>query len=328
MRGVQRLVFKVLWFLQASGLTSLAKWLGRRRLLPGRLSDLASQSPPFPFESFRGRHAAKLDRSDGVLRFSARGKSRKRVAFFTGCLSDQLLADVNHATVQVLNENGCDVEIVRDERCCGALHVHNGARDGAAMLARDNVRCFGARGYDAIVSSAAGCGAELRRYGELLDGEANAEAFAARVRDISEFLCELGIKTPSSFAGTVSTVAYDEPCHLLHAQKISDPPKQLLAAIPGLKVVALDEADVCCGGAGIYWLTQPDLARKITARKLDAIRRSGSDIVATGNPGCLLQIRSAARSAGLNVRVAHPVQLLAEAYSNDPKRPMGSHHGR
>src|SRR5205085_2454769 len=141
-------------------------------------------------------------------------------------VADHLFADVNDATVRVLTENGCDVELVAGERCCGALHIHNGARGEARSLARDNVRAFSAGGYDAIVSNAAGCGAELRHYGALLAGDAAAAAFGARVRDVTELLCELGIKPPPATEAPPLRLAYDEPCHLLHAQKISEPPKQ------------------------------------------------------------------------------------------------------
>jgi len=180
-------------------------------------------------------------------------------------------------------------------------------------LARDNVRLLRARDYDAIVSNAAGCSAELRHYGALLDGDSDAEAFSSKVRDICEFLCELGVRAPGSNA-PVGRVAYDEPCHLLHAQKISDPPKQILRAIAGVTLVPLEDADACCGGAGVYWLQQPELSHKISLRKVEAIRRSGAKIVATGNPGCLLQIRSALRAAALDIQVVHPIELLARAY--------------
>jgi glycolate oxidase iron-sulfur subunit len=316
-RPAQALAFKFLWAMQVLGLMALARWLGRRKLLPGWLASASAQRTAAPFRSFRARHAGAFDRQKGVMVFPARGKSRKRVALLTGCIADQLFADVNAATVLVLTQNGCDVEVLPTERCCGALHIHNGARNDAKELARDNVRVFAAGGYDAIVSSAAGCSAELRHYGELLDGDVQAEAFAAKVRDISEWLCELGIESPSRPAGGLRAlrVAYDEPCHLLHAQKITDAPKQLLRSIPGLSLIPLDEADACCGGAGIYFLQQPELSGKIAARKVAAIARSGADVVATGNPGCLLQIRNAVRAAGLGVRVVHPVELLADAYT-------------
>jgi glycolate oxidase iron-sulfur subunit len=319
-RLVQRLVFKLLWLQQTLGLTRLGAWLGRHRLLPGRLSSAATQAPPVPFSAFRDRHAAAFDRQRQALVFPARGERKHRVALFTGCLADQLFAEVNEATVRVLTENGCEVEVLTEERCCGALQIHNGARDHAMALARDNVRAFNARGYDAVVSNAAGCSAELRHYGALLDGDAEAKAFGAKLKDVSELLCEIGWRPPAGPGDLTGTVAYDEPCHLLHAQKISEPPKRLLRGIPGLTLVPLEEADACCGSAGVYSLLQPALAGQVGARKIAAIQRSGAAIVATGNPGCLMQIRTGVRAAGLPVKVVHPVELLADAYRASEKR--------
>jgi glycolate oxidase iron-sulfur subunit len=309
-RRAQAVLFKLLWLAQRLGLTRLGAAFARWGLLPPGLAALAADPPRVPFRSFRARHATPV--------FPAIGTRRLRVALFTGCVADHLFADVNEATVRVLAENGCEVEVLPAERCCGALHIHNGARDQAQTLARDNVRAFEAGGYDAIVSNAAGCGAELRHYGALLPGEPAAAAFGARLRDVAELLCELGIKPPPGTEAPLLRVAYDEPCHLLHAQRVSEPPKQLLRAIGGLSLVHLDEADACCGGAGAYWVQQPELSAKVTARKLAAIRRSGADVVASGNPGCLMQIGNAARAAGLPLRVAHPIVLLAEAYARRP----------
>lgn len=313
-RAAQAVLFKLLWLAQALGLVALGSWLARHRLLPRALAAAAAQPPQVPFRSFRAQHA-------GTTTFAANGRRRKRVALFTGCVADQLFADVNEATVRVLTENGCEVVVVPGETCCGALHIHNGAREEAKELARENVRVFEEGNFDAVVSNAAGCGAELRHYGALLAGDAAAVRFGARVRDVTELLVELGIRPPqpAPSAAPPARVAYDEPCHLLHAQKVSDPPKQVLRAIGGLALVHLDEADACCGGAGAYWMQQPELSARVTSRKLEAIRRSGAEIVATGNPGCILQIRGAALAAGLPLRVEHPIVLLAEAYAREPR---------
>jgi glycolate oxidase iron-sulfur subunit len=311
----QGLLFKLIWLSQRVGLVAIGQWLGEHRLLPRRAAEAIAQNVNVPFRSFRDRHEGALDRRRNALVFPAKGERRARVALLTGCVADHLFADVNEATVRVLTENGCDVEVPAQEGCCGALHIHNGARDDAKSLARSNVRLIPADDYDALVSNAAGCSAELRHYGALLGGDVAATAFSSKVRDICEFLCELGLRPPRSGA-TIGRVAYDEPCHLLHAQKISDPPKRILGAIPGVTMVPLEEADACCGGAGIYWLQQPDLSQKIASRKVEAIRRSGAEVVTIGNPGCLLQIRSALRAAGLDVKVVHPIELLARAYTD------------
>jgi glycolate oxidase iron-sulfur subunit len=242
--------------------------------------------------------------------FPARGERTHRVALFTGCLADQLFAGVNEATVRVLTENGCEVEVVGGELCCGALHIHNGARGEAKALAAENVRRFAAGKYDAIISNAAGCSAELRHYGALLDDEA-AAAFGAKIRDVCEYLVEIGWKPPAR-AARPGKLAYDEPCHLVHAQKISAQPRAILGALPGLDLVPLEDADACCGSAGVYSVLQPALSRAVAQRKLDAILRSGATIVATGNPGCILQLRAGLRGTGITV--VHPVELLASAY--------------
>jgi glycolate oxidase iron-sulfur subunit len=318
-RRAQWVVFKLLWLQKALGLTALGRWLGRRGYLPGRLAAAAAQAPSVPLRSFRSRHQGRLDRERGVRVFPARGERRHRVALFTGCLADQLFAGVNAATVRVLTENGCEVEVLEGEVCCGALHIHNGARDAARPLATANVARFDPAAYDAIVSNAAGCSAELRHYGELLDGDAAARTFAGKIRDISEYLVEIGWRRPTVPGRLTGKLAYDEPCHLLHAQKISAQPRALLAELPGLELVPLEEADACCGSAGVYSLLQPALSQAVAGRKIDAIRRSGADVVATGNPGCLLQLRSGLRAAGLDVAVAHPVELLAAAYDREPR---------
>jgi glycolate oxidase iron-sulfur subunit len=313
-RLAQRVVFKLLWLLDVSGLTRLAGWLAGKKLLPRGLAAAAAQAPRVPLRSFRERNGGDFHRDRGVYVFPARGEQRHQVALLTGCLADQLFADVNDATVRVLTENGCRVEVLAAESCCGALHIHNGARDQARALAQQNVAAFAPDAYDAIISNAAGCSAELRHYGDLLDGDPAALAFAAKIRDISEFLCEIGWKAPAGPGRLRGAVAYDEPCHLLHAQKLSEPPKRLLRSIPGLDLVPLDDADACCGSAGLYSLLEPTLSQQIGDRKIAAIGRSGAAIVATGNPGCLLQIAGGVRAAGLPVQVRHPVELLADAY--------------
>ncbi len=311
-RSVQWLVFKLLWLQQTLGLTALGAALGRMRLLPGRLSAAATQAPFVPFQSFRSRHSGA--RAGGKIVFPARGERKHRVALFTGCLADQLFADVNQATVDVLTENGCEVEVLEAETCCGALQIHNGARNAAMDLARKNIAAFAAGNYDAIVSNAPGCSAELRHYDHLLEGDAAAEAFGGKLRDVTEFLAEIGWKKPGKPGHLTGKLAYDDPCHLIHAQKISAQPRAVLQSLPGLQMVPLDEADACCGSAGVYSLLQPALSQAVLARKIERIRASGANVVATGNPGCLMQIRNGVRAAGLAIEVVHPVELLADAY--------------
>jgi glycolate oxidase iron-sulfur subunit len=194
------------------------------------------------------------------------------------------------------------------------LHAHAGLEDEARALARRNVRAFSRVAADRIVVNAAGCGATLKEYDRLLAGdplEAAARDFARRVRDVTEVLAEAG---PRAGATLDLSVAYDPPCHLLHAQRVADPPARVLAAMPGLRPVPLEEAEFCCGSAGSYSLSQPELSREILARKVGAIARANPDVVATGNPGCVMQIGAGLAMEGLRIPVLHPVELLDRSY--------------
>jgi len=311
-RKVQAWLFKLLWVQKMLGLTALGRWLARRGFVPGRLGVLARQAPRVPLLSFRQRHKKGFDPATGVLTFRTRGKPKVRAALFTGCLADQLFAEVNEATVLALTKNGCEVDVLAAEQCCGALHIHNGARDQAKELAARNVAVFAPGEYDVILTTAPGCSAELRQYGDLLDGDPDAVAFGKKIRDITEFLVEIGWTPPRG--ALTGKVAYDEPCHLLHAQRISSAPKEVLRALPGLEIVPLEDAEFCCGSAGIYSVTQPKLAEDILARKIECIKKSGCDTVVTGNPGCILQIRYGLKEARSPVKVVHPIELVAKSY--------------
>ena len=247
---------------------------------------------------------------------TTRGDRRGRVAMLQGCVMGSVFGDTNAATARVLARNGVEVVATVGQTCCGALHAHAGERELARDLARRNIAAFGVDAVDAVIVNAAGCGAAMKEYGWLLKDDptwsVRASAFAAKVKDSTEFLGDLGL---SERPGTLDQrVTWDDPCHLLHGQKIREQPRALLAAIPGLDVVPLEEADWCCGSAGTYNVTQPDLARSILDRKVANILRTGADTVVTANPGCLMQIQSGLRHAGSNVRVVHLLDLLDEAY--------------
>jgi glycolate oxidase iron-sulfur subunit len=249
----------------------------------------------------------------------ARGEHRGRVAMLQGCVMGSVFGETNAATSRVLARNGIEVVATVGQTCCGALHAHAGERERARDLARRNIDAFERVGADAVIVNAAGCGAAMKDYGWLLKDDpawaARASAFAAKVRDATEFLGDIGIRErPGALRRRVT---WDDPCHLLHGQKVRAQPRALLAAIPGLDIVPLEEADWCCGSAGTYNVTQPDLARSILERKVANIVRSGADTVVTANPGCLMQIQSGLRTAGSNVRVVHLLDLLDEAYSAD-----------
>jgi Fe-S oxidoreductase len=241
----------------------------------------------------------------------AQGARRGRVAFFAGCIMPELFGTVNRATLRVLARNGFDVVVPRGQGCCGALQAHAGDDAFAHRLARRNLAAFDPRDVDAIVSNSAGCGAALREAKDWLPGE--AEPFSARVRDVCELLDEAGLRAP---AGRVALrVCYDDPCHLVHAQKVKDAPRRVLGAIPGLVLVPHDDPASCCGAAGTYNLTHRAMSSAVLARKLDALAAADPDAIATGNPGCLMQIAAGARARGLRARVVHPVELLDESYS-------------
>ena len=250
-------------------------------------------------------------------RFAPAGAVRGRVALFTGCVMRAAFADTNAATARVLARNGIEVLVPAAQTCCGALHAHAGERDGARALARRNIADLESLDVDAFIVNAAGCGANLKEYGWLLKDDMawheRAERFAARVKDASEYLAGVGL---SARPGPLrSRVAYDDPCHLLHGQRIKDQPRALLEAIPELELVPLAEADWCCGSAGTYNVTQPELAARLGHRKAEHIKLSGAEMVVTANPGCQMQIEAALRASGARIPVVHLMDLLDRAYA-------------
>jgi len=238
-----------------------------------------------------------------------------RVAMLQGCVQEALYARVNRATERVLRAAGCELVAVPGQECCGALHAHSGALGGAHELARANILAFERAGIDHVVVNAAGCGAMMKEYGEQLgedpEWSERAHAFARKVRDLNELLLELELPP----GGAVDLkVTYDAPCHLHHAQRITRAPVELVGRIPGVRYVALRQADECCGGAGIYGVTHPELGGRILADKIDAVLETGADVVVTPNPGCMMQIGAGLLQRGSAVRVLHPIELLDESF--------------
>ena len=233
------------------------------------------------------------------------GASRGTVYLFTGCVMEQMFGRINRATLELLVANGFTVEVPAQQRCCGALLVHDGQAGPARALAAHNLTAFA--GAHPIILNSAGCGCAMKEYGHLLGTDA-AAAFSARVTDVSQFLANVGLTARP--AQRVSKVAYDDPCHLCHGQGVRTEPRALLGQVPGLQLVPHRDPEDCCGSAGIYNLLQPELASEIGRRKADALMRSGADVVATGNPGCMLQIRAHLQQAGSAMQVVHPVELL------------------
>ena len=297
---------------QQLGLQSFLRRSGILRLLPARLRELEAMTP----------NVQKQFSADLIAPITpAYARKKYRVAMLTGCAQDLIFSDVNRDTVEVLARNGCEVVTLPEQLCCGSLHAHNGEWELAHQLARKQIDLIPPENYDAIITNAAGCGSHLKHYAKLLAGdpayEKRAELWDAKVRDIHEWLVQIGIDPPVVPKTPASTVTYHEACHLCHGQKITAQPRQLLRAIPNLKLVELPESMWCCGSAGIYNLIQPEMAGELLERKVKHIRTTGAEVVATGNPGCLLQVQNGVRQEGLPVRVVHPVTLLAEAYRQE-----------
>ena len=292
---------------QRTGLLVLMKSLGLTRLLPGKLRHLVEMLPP-----------ARPAEPELPEFLPAKGERRARVAMFTGCVGDVMFRHTHWSTARVLQENGCDVLVPRGQACCGAIHFHAGADEPARQLADQNVASFDVDDVDAVIVNVAGCGAMLREYEHHWRDENTAKraALAAKVRDVAEFLDELGLRPPT---GEIKlTATYHDPCHLAHAQRVREAPRRLLAQVPGLELVNLVESDLCCGAAGTYNLTQPEMSGRLAERKLDNIIATGASAVFTGNAGCLLQVGSESRRRNRPLWIAHPIEVLDLSYRNEP----------
>jgi len=304
-----KILGRIMQLWQGLGLQSAVRALGLTRLLPRRLRELEAMTPPVQ-ALWTEDLVAPVTRAQGVRRY--------RVALLAGCAQDLIFSDVNRDTAEVLARNGCEVITPPDQHCCGSLHAHNGEWELAQELARRNIDQFPPESFDAIISNAGGCGSHLKHYARLLADDARyvqrAKLWDAKVKDIHEWLAFTGIEPPPAAGASQQVVTYHESCHLCHGQKISAQPRSLLRAIPGVRLVELTEAAWCCGSAGIYNLTQPEMAGQLLQRKVNHIVTTRAQVVATGNPGCLLQLINGCRDRGLELRVAHPVTLLAEAY--------------
>jgi glycolate oxidase iron-sulfur subunit len=222
----------------------------------------------------------------------------------------EVFAGVQQASVRVLAANGFDVVVPRDQGCCGALHAHAGDLDFARGLARRNLEAFAEEDFDAIVLDSAGCGAAMREMHHWLPGE--GERVAARVRDVCEFLDEVGLRAPTG--GYAARVCYDDPCHLVHGQGVEAAPRRLLSQVEGLELVAHANPTRCCGAAGTYNLTQPEMSARVLDEKMDALLAADPEVIATGNPGCMMQLAHGIRQRGSRARVVHPVEILDAAY--------------
>jgi glycolate oxidase iron-sulfur subunit len=310
-----RFAGRLLYFYQVSGLQELVRRSKLTILLPKRLRDLEPLTPSV------NRHF-----SDAITReIETPTQRRYRVGLLTGCVQDLIYSDVNRDTADVLLAHDCEVVTPRRQFCCGSLHAHNGELELAREMARRNItmleKAVGSLDQlDAIITNAGGCGSHLKNYNHLLHDDPNysvrAALWSSKLKDIHEWLAMIGIRRPQ-IALKAETITYHESCHLCHGQKITRPPRELLQAIPGLKFVELSESNWCCGSAGIYNITQPEMSQKLLNRKLQNVKNSGATVVASANPGCSMQLEASLRKGGSSIRVKHPISLLAAAYRRE-----------
>jgi glycolate oxidase iron-sulfur subunit len=296
----------MLYLFELSGMKALARGLGQVHMLGG-LGDLVqltpSADPPFFF--------SQIGKT-----FPADGERRHRVAFLAGCIANVSFARLNEATIRVLQKNGCEVVVPTGQGCCGALHLHSGLGADARKLACQNIDSVPEGEFDAIITNAAGCGSTLKEYGELLEGlpeyKEKARRFSALMKDVTEFLASLELNR--NLGRVEAVVTYQDSCHLAHGQKIRRAPRDLLAAIPGLTFQEMSGADLCCGSAGVYNVVENAMSMQILEHKMESVNATGARIIATANPGCLLQLQAGVRLHGKGQRVMHVVELLDLAY--------------
>lgn len=303
---LMRLAGNLLHLYEATRLRGLVESSGLLKELGalGRVAPLApSAERPFFF-----RNIGKVYPADGPARY--------RVAFLAGCIANVCFARLNEATVRVLQKNGCEVVIPEGQTCCGALHVHSGLREEARALARRNIDALPAESCDAIITNAAGCGSTLKEYGELLEDDpayaGRAARFSSRVRDVTEFLASIELNRNMGPAPV--TVTYQDSCHLAHGQRIRLAPRKLLEAVPGLEFREMPLSDLCCASAGVYNVVQSEMAAQILETKMSQVNSTGAEVIATANPGCMLQLRAGVAGHGRGQRVMHVVEILDEAY--------------
>jgi glycolate oxidase iron-sulfur subunit len=294
-------------FYQRSGMQTLVRKSGVLKLMG--VADLDKLSPQIDQEFF-------FDEIGKV--FPAVGEKRGQVAFVAGCINNVAFSHLNRATVNVLTQNGIEVHIPAGQGCCGALHAHAGLRDEARELARHNIDIFLGGQYDAIVTNAAGCGSNMKEYDDLLENDpaylGRAKEFRDKVRDVTEYLAGVGLRAPKR--KIAQRVAYQDPCHLANAQRIRTQPRELLAAI-GCELVELPHPDQCCGSAGVYNVSQNELSMQILEMKMEDVTSVSSDMLATANVGCMIQLRAGVKDRGMALPVKHVIELLDEAYTSN-----------
>ena len=295
-----------LLFYQRSGLDQMMRESGFLNSL-GRLGELAQLAPqaqaPFFFSSI------------GKV-FPPEGPTKHRVALMAGCMQNVFFSRLNEATVRVLCKNGCEVTVPAEQECCGALQVHAGLRNIGREQAKKNIEALESGGFEAIITNTAGCGSVLKEYPDLFEHDPEwherAEGFASKMRDVSEFLASIELNT--EFGRLERTVTYQDSCHLLHGQKISTPPRQMIQSIPGVRLHELPMSEICCGSAGVYNVQHTDISMSLLDDKMRMIESTRADTIVTANPGCMLQLQAGTRRVSSTVPVLHVVELLDQAY--------------
>ncbi len=305
--ALMTLAGSMIYLYQAGGIQRLVRGSGLLKIF-GKLGALEQLAPPAEVPFFFN----KIGRT-----YPAEGERRLRVAMMAGCLANVSFARLNEATIRVLQKNGIEVIVPQGQGCCGALHVHAGIRDEARKLARRNIDAvLQDGGFDAVITNAAGCGSTLKEYDELLAADpeyaAKAKQFAGMTRDVTEVLGSLPLNR--DMRDLPWRVTYQDSCHLAHGQKIRRQPRLLLQQVPGLEFREMPLADVCCGSAGIYNVLHTGMSMDILERKMTSVNASKAEVIATANPGCMLQLRAGARLFGSGQRVMHVVEVLDEAY--------------
>ena len=305
--GRLHLLANLLRFYQVTGLRGLVGIAGLLPRLAPRLGAMEALLPDVPSAGARDPLPQEMP---------SQGEERGRVLLLTGCVTPHVLPRVNRATMRVLSRNGYQVLTVASQLCCGALQAHTNELEGARRLARHHIAAFEKSGADWLVVNAAGCGALMKDYGHLLAGDSHfadrARAFDSRVRDVSELLAAAPLRGP--LRSVPLRVAYDDPCHLSHGQRIRMQPRELLRQVPGLELLDVPESDWCCGSAGTFNLFHPETANALLDRKMAHLVSIRPDVVASGNPGCLLQLRQGAARHGMAVEILHPIEVLDRAY--------------
>jgi len=303
------LAARLLKVYQRSGIAAIARGTGILRLLG--LHEREQLLPRIDSDFF----FSELGKT-----FPARGTRRACVALFAGCVAQVTFSELNRATIRVLQANGCTVVVPATQVCCGALAAHAGVRDVARNLAHRNQAAFPVEDFDAIITNAAGCGSTLKEYPHLFAGvdaaHAQAEKFAAKVRDVSEFLAELGIVAP--LRQVRLRVTYQDSCHLCHGQKVREAPRKLIRAVPGVELIEMELSEQCCGSAGVYNVTETKASLDLLALKMDCAAQTKAQAIVTANPGCILQLRAGAAMHRTGQEVLHVIELLDRASGDRP----------